>query len=828
MSDMTHKWDNMVILFGKALTIEPGLLEDDKDNTRGPLWIALGYFDTLQIYPLPQEEGARSWMERIYHHDLSCTKRLDGKFYLHPLHIMAQPGEDAERYDQFWRGNCPYTCVTLLQGAREAVEKGGDGVPPYQRLKQDVQLRLRTQPGGSPRSGAAWVAYQTMNLSDLVIIWKSSSICNILESIQALYHHPHIGDLHTIPGVLHTCVQRAAAGIDLCPEPVDERIPFVHTRYLVQDAHAAATFFRSYSEDTTCFFTTGTEDLSRVSLDLPAKKLIEGLACQLQGLPDAPKPQDAFLECETHLGVPDKTVLGEDRSGGDSRLTARCQVLQEHFQDFLRGQAAADIVNSSWHKSAGELFNALLDMSRNAVSDGFCYLILDSAVLFCEKLKHMEHISSSQLGRIQRFLRGWGVLMEQALRLDGKFSQQPGFSPALCDIPSSLLEFYLAFTARSGRAMQIGAGVREQSCLLLVPKLCRRIKVEPTFEDENGCGNLLFVDIPLELLYDPHTALCHLCHEISHYCGDVWRCREFRRDMYLHVCARELALELGLFDPRSVELVYNDLSKGLSGDWSAPVLKILNEKTVETAVALLRDEKTFMRWIHSEWDGTRTMDEYLAEITAFTVRKEMLRAVENSPDEPHGVFFWDMRDFAALFKECYADASTIFTLSLTPEEYVGMALKEQCLYAGTLQATPEETAAYDHDYRLLVERWSAVFLAAYGSIPIPVKEPWPEPLCAFAKDVEGCMGFITRSEKDAGARFTDRYHRRGSINFLIKYLKHCLEEMQQASLEGQGRQKAALDVLREAFGSIARDYDMSCAACYRVIAAFRADSLNQP
>lgn len=84
-----------------------------------------------------------------------------------------------------------------------------------------------------------------------------------------------------------------------------------------------------------------------------------------------------------------------------------------------------------------------------------------------------EHWSTLEL-RLQgviRFLRGWESLMDKVLRTDGRFSQQPGFCPALCDIPSSLLEFYLAFTTQAGQIMQMGSEPSRRFSLILAPKL---------------------------------------------------------------------------------------------------------------------------------------------------------------------------------------------------------------------------------------------------------------------------------------------------------------------------------------------------------------------
>ena len=72
--------------------------------------------------------------------------------------------------------------------------------------------------------------------------------------------------------------------------------------------------------------------------------------------------------------------------------------------------------------------------------------MLDAAKLFCSEIKKTTSddgtaLTARQMEDIQRFVRGWGTLMEQATKMDGRFLQMPGFSPALCEIPAKLLEF---------------------------------------------------------------------------------------------------------------------------------------------------------------------------------------------------------------------------------------------------------------------------------------------------------------------------------------------------------------------------------------------------
>lgn len=90
-------------------------------------------------------------------------------------------------------------------------------------------------------------------------------------------------------------------------------------------------------------------------------------------------------------------------------------------------------------------------------------------------------------------------------------------------------------------------------------------KVEKVFEEDPPCDRLLYVDIPISMLYRPFEVLCHLTHEISHFSGDEWRLRELRTKKYLEIYGQELGPELFLRKKSTVDQIVRDLSDSLGG-----------------------------------------------------------------------------------------------------------------------------------------------------------------------------------------------------------------------------------------------------------------------
>ena len=784
---------HLVLRFGKALTQKP--LQAGEPE---PFWIALGYFDTLQIYPLPMEDSGGRWIQATYQEDLRIAQTLNGQFYFHPVHLTACDEEDPLHRVQFFLRDTAYLAVTFVQAYNTDV------------LALKAQIR-QALPQSSQQ--LSWVCYHTLNLSDAVILWKSDGLMPILKAIRTLYYLPQVGDLRTVPAVF---VPTLLQGCD-APTPQEEVLPLVLTRYLVRSAHWAGQYFlnadKSWQE--TPFITSGMEDLSTVSRELPAQALLEHLRARLINQ----KLQDiftkAFLESEIHLGVQEEDVPPEPPQ--ESPLTARCEAL---LADFLRLPAHRHDGNQDWIKVATELFNALPDMSRSAVSDGFCYLILESAALFCREMTNLSQPDSYQIRFIQRFLRGWGTLMEQSMRQDGKLSQQPGYSPALCQIPASLLELYLAFHAECCQVLQKLALDDAQFSFLLVPKLCRRIKVEVTIQKAPPCNRLLYVDIPYALLYEPEQVLPHLCHEISHFCGERWRNRTIRKTHLTRVCAKVLAATLQLYHPAAEETIEELLRQGLED--SALFLDPLFDAICNEAVTLLLEEDKLQLVLQAaQWstsDSQTSLLKYHAQLLeTLAIRQEIIEPRKANEDHPNHLFFSLTREYKYLFRECYADISMLFLLGLDMETYFRLIRNELKLMS--------RCSNLYQNYDLTVERWAVVSHVVYHADENSLHSLASEELLRrFVRDVHLCYSYFFDDQKLDADRFEEamyRFHPPACIAELTAYLRACRASMKASC----ALDPLPLTELRDVFHQIAWDEKVFGASCRKLVEKYRVHLL---
>lgn len=820
-------YKNMVALLSKTLTMDmsrpPTRRMSENDVSCGK-WIVFGYFDFLEVYPLPREENS-SWLSDILKHNQELSAELDGDYYFHPLHLTAGVSgtEDYGNYEDFWTKNDdkPFLFLTLVQEAAQgSISK-----------VQEKVLQSKTP--------VERICYRTMELSDLVVAWRSASLFDIFQEIHELYQMEEVGDMSTFSSVSQALVNGPKenwGAIDRNKEF------FASARYVVrsvQESHEYLLWLKDQNIDIShVYFSTGMEDLHMLQENMSAKTLLNLLRTHLND-----GHHRAFFECSTRLGIPETILPGKEPSSTkpkepgfandnllgkgseESVFSGRCKKLLEKFQSVRENtKNCSGIYEISWMKPASNLLNALAHMSKNWVMDGFCYLIYDAARLFCGKIKHWE-ASRCPMGKketeaVQRFIRGWGGLMEQVTRIDGRFIQMPGFSPALCEIPAHLLEFYLSVIMCCADLM----GKKTEGhdvALLLVPKICRRMKVYEILEEPQDRTHLLYVDIPMEMLYRPVSVMCGLCHELAHNVGETWRNRRRRGYIVLYAAAYELAGHLKIRSEATVYQIYTHLldicqqCKYASQMEYAEGLSVLLQMGVNS---LLLDDAAFSSW-HAAYQEEKNLLSY--QMRDVRLESDICR---NKILADATELFSDLENLIYLFRECYADMVMIYLLNPSEEMYRSFAEQE-------IKSWKEENKGFhsDRQYYLLVERWGIVIRAAQKTeiwkCEALEKESSPT-LKSFCEDVDRFIAWFNVSGEDF-----QEHRSKETLQQVFDYLVECYDTIDKSlgseinvreNLEGRKQ----LDLLRGLFTKLSNQYDIDYDACGHFIELYRKTILN--
>lgn len=817
MADVDAKcnYSCITLKFEKALTLEPPSLVPEEERLT---WLCFGYFDILHVYPLMASGEEQNQVKCIYNEINQKLQNVPSKMYSHPLHIMTNLDEKgkAEKYCKFFEEDSfPFSCVTFLQcpatvqKAPQALEKEVNEL-----LSQSVESVTKDS-----KYCLSFVVYQTLNLSDFVVLWHSNSLPLLLSALRTLHTSSLVGDLHSIPSVRIDQIT-ALNGEGTKPAKCYDETPIdqVFTRYIIRDSGLASQYFCALPDNLaeTPFFSTGVEDVSSVLTEVPTSMLLERMFYRLYDKDGSSAFCKAFLDCETHLGIKGYNSPSTLQEG--SQLYNLCERLNSHFAIVQKHiySLTDDGLDNDWLRTAGNLYHALVDMSRNAVADGFCYLVIDSAALFCDELNKIDiPCSNEELMMFQRFIRGWGSLIDQTMRLDGKFAQQPGYSPALCPIPSRLLEFYLAFTKQCVKMMQFNSSDNSRFSLLLVPKLCRRIKVESVFYQCPPTDRLLFVDIPFDVLFDPFFALGHLCHEISHFCGESWRLREYRKKIYLKICARELAIQLDIENDSVINSIYEALSFFY---YSAPAyLDSLREEIINHLSTLIYDSSYITQWIEQAYPkNSYNHEAYARNIGCIQKRNALINSIGINSGKPiNHLYAVIQTEYYNLFRECYADISNIFTLRLNPAEYVNLLQKEIVL----LKRGQRE----EDEYALTVIRWTVVlYVTNKGPLRWYQMADIHQNMDRFVKDIEAYYQYFFNNGSAPLMYCLDRT----CIGYLCDYLSRCLNTMKSVEEHRESDQYQCLQRIRTVFRQMTSSSGIMSEESWQIISDYRSETLQ--
>lgn len=189
----------------------------------------------------------------------------------------------------------------------------------------------------------------------------------------------------------------------------------------------------------------------------------------------------------------------------------------EVFMRMLREVGA--LVRSSWeNRLAGDLAIYMLP----ELEDFLAYMeILLSSKELTEK--HAETLRS----RLSVFYLNILSLVSSTVHSNHEFVQIPHCAPPRFEMPSKVMAYYSLIVRKIIRAFQDEENLYG---VILAPNLVDELEVQSLAIDEiKRKDQLLSVNIGEALLYNLHSTVATLGHEMAHFVGENTRCRELRR-----------------------------------------------------------------------------------------------------------------------------------------------------------------------------------------------------------------------------------------------------------------------------------------------------------
>ena len=685
---MSNYTDAKALILGKD--VRRG---EDRGSRPAESWFTLGHMDWLQVRALSGPKircGIPLDKVSACSQNLSVDKDADF-MYRQPLYIFQEflPAQ-REAVERFWSQPAAFLVITRLHSNGQSQELFEEAV--------DRQLRRRDLPPGCPDAlifpwgdtlpdgrlehAVTYLRYRTLELCDIILIAKSDSVESLLTYSGRLYSLPETGDTYS-----YYCIN----GNELSPVgglAVDgDCVPLTSTRFSVRSAGACRALLPAlqdiFANETgrPAFFVTGMEDINLISYNNSSRQICQIFRNILALGVDFWR---AFENCTTRLGIRESTLPLWDSQINDPPLKADLTEAYQRLKDSFTYLRRMNRLNQDWVRPLGELINLLSHISQNCVLWQVCYILLNGIQGIIRRVEEWSSNGAFLDGHnnreIMRMIRGVDRLLEHITRMEGELVHHPETRPMLCDIPANLLEFYLFFSDKCTQYLKNREGQNGQDSfqLLLIPNLCSRISIHDHLNSGFNKNRLLYIEIPLGLLYEPSHVVCVLVHEVAHHSSERARNRTVRFQDLLSCTAFILADELDMGDSDAVFFRLRELLDSCYPPDKRDYMQDIFPNLLNTASHIYQNdsyvEELWDLYMNAMFKASRAEQLMWLNRHVTGYRRYMDKEVLDRLDK----LLWEVEN---LFKETYADLAMLTLLGLRAEDYMSMLEKSDAVHS---------------------------------------------------------------------------------------------------------------------------------------------------
>lgn len=716
--------EEKLIVDVRELRMERGLY-DRASQMPGQAWLTLGPFNWMYVSRVESREEEKSRrsvpLDRLRGF-VQPPLDTDGSrnTYFQFTYLMREyPEELTPVVDSFWSVPSRFMLVTRVNGNN-----------PWQRsLEDNIEVSLgaaytsMTDGEREERrsSGCIYELYRTIDLTDAVVVLRAQTMVPLLRAMGALYKNSQIGDIYSVCCIAPDVLSGPPAVLQ------GDIVPFLSLRFSVKNSaafdgllQALQDLWHGIGAGTACpppRLVTGPEDINVVFSDISSLNICKLYAFLLSS--EKGQLRNAADDIVSRIGINNAVVPlveGTPGTGGGDAVPA-AQTLSRFYKGLKKRLLTVwkEKKELPWLPPLLEVLNSLISISQNSILRQLCYILASPLDCAIQRLE-MPGDKWQWQEDINQFLAGVVNIIEYTARLESALVQSPEIRPRIVDIPSSILEYDLALAdscAKYLKARETGQdGCDQQTyAFLLNPCLCTNITIHDRFNVSDGTdkSRLLYVEIPLSLIYNPFEVACDLIHEVSHHSGSMTRQRGPRQEALLDTAAFLLAQEFGIsgkdtasgYAMDQIVSLIKDHARG-DGALSIKGLETIGRELYTGIMGTLRDLAALELIVQNYIGKEELNNSSAAELyDRFLTRRTAL--LENTGND---VIQENLDTIIMLYSECYADISMMSLLCLSPGQYVSLFNA----YYAVLMARPDGEKKCT-DYANLITRIGLVLLA---------------------------------------------------------------------------------------------------------------------
>lgn len=689
-------------------------------------YICLGHFDVIKVAKLrpANDETIFDIINNACHNNCESTDiggRLDDKNsnYEYPLYVIND--DFSEKINNFWEEKLAYFAVSRVHCSEVNETPQKDVLKMVKQLEKEypctssdknvgeVTLKIKNQL-------VHCVIYNTLELGDVSVITKSSSLVSCLTFLKELLQFENVGDVYSYCGIHKdlisdriTSTQKELIQIEGSDKKetlafADEKVPFISIRFSVRSIRYAESILEKLNLWDKVFYITGTADAILQMNDTAAEDIInvfKKLINETFEFKDGDISKnisifEAFDDIITRIGLEFGDI--SKRSKKPWEIAEKNLNFSKETDDFLKEiRVHVSDKNPAWLHVLLIQYNTLKTMLRNCVMDDLSLLIWPSVSAFVQRLsclcvdsERQDIVKSNSrfFSDIKVFLNGWSVLADDIAHLESQLTQNPELQAARYYIPSTLLSVYMAFLDKFNQALK---GINsDNEYVEYVPLISHDIGnristiciLDPSNYSKKYSGKCpLLVSLPVSMMYRPFETIVSLCHEISHYSGEESRLRERRLQGIVNSSAGLLSIAWkldGRVYPLKVETteVIENVSQKMMKLYEDVVPASYDKLYISTIQKILPPILSEIV-INTEWQ----MRFFYANIKGAEDAKVFMQYASNYvPKRQYDILnklHSRLQNLLLLYRECYADLVAVISLQLTKEEYFyGMFYRE--------------------------------------------------------------------------------------------------------------------------------------------------------
>lgn len=841
----------------------------------GNHYLTLGYFDSFSFYPNADEYDSS---RHSYNADTCFVAQHPFRLYCadktHARLQAVQTFQD-DKESPFFFVTMVHLCSPLDAVTNEHLH--------------DIEAYAEKYITDTLENPSTVLCYRSLELCNIVILWKHRNLLkayHVMDTLKVLIpsicHTQTICGLTISNGALNTLKQMP----EQCIPSIDIHIVHNHQISLTSlHQHFDELFQRSSRFES--FTSAGVYDTVFRYENICAYNFTEALT----GLERGTHPnllaalKDAAISISSHIYYPSVSIKpstiqiteGDKVLQFHNKLNQECQNLYHEFMEFAfrNSQNNYKSIRQNSQEVLAELVIHLVRMSENSVLDGVCCYLLRPARTFIHAVCAGQYsLNSDMEEKFNRFIRGWQLIVEQTIKVDGTYNQDPSFSLRMIALPARLLEFYSAFVWKIVQTTHQDDNRTEliqpdALPVLIYPRLCRRCKIHESQPNLASPQKILLIESPIDLIDTPADMLCVLTHEISHFVGSEIRCKAKRLE-YLTTAFVIITAQILMVDTRYGRIwllqYFQDMLKEqreTKKTQSAQKSKSFQELTeikshffqsqLETLMTILKRffadnlctyayyENVLVAENASGSDKKLTIREQSHQINSWIERFFQI----NQPMLVDHQFTAIEKTFSEIVREGYADLLMINLLNLDMIEYIRTFGQELKYIVIPTKDTDSEAERTSTPYALadFAQRVAAVIFTVYPNQcrnkTINLPADWgvdlpPLTVHEFDKMLNECLVRLsvpnadTRevavNDKSRERREEHMYLHAEVYIILVKYLQICKSRIEEHLNKSELSDN--LEIIRNLYTKVGRQEIFASDEFYTLLREYRSDLIH--